>query len=39
MLLDIPGGAGKVPIGPTYLESEDEVRDPSGVTHALSRVS
>ena len=38
-VLDIPGGAGKVPIGPTYLESEDEVRDPSGVTHALSRVS
>jgi lysine 2,3-aminomutase len=36
-VLDIPGGAGKVPIGPTYLEGEDEVRDPSGVTHALGR--
>jgi lysine 2,3-aminomutase len=35
-VLDIPGGAGKVPIGPDYLEGEDHVRDPAGVSHALS---
>jgi lysine 2,3-aminomutase len=33
-VLDIPGGAGKVPIGPTYLRPRDgehyEVEDPSG---------
>ncbi len=33
-VLDIPGGAGKVPIGPTYLHPRDgehyEVEDPSG---------
>jgi lysine 2,3-aminomutase len=34
-VLDIPGGAGKVPIGPAYLDGEDEVRDPAGVTHAV----
>jgi lysine 2,3-aminomutase len=38
-VLDIPGGAGKVPIGPAYLEDEDEVRDPAGITHALSRTA
>ena len=34
-VLDIPGGHGKVPIGPTYLDG-DTVRDPWGGTHALS---
>jgi lysine 2,3-aminomutase len=34
-VLDIPGGAGKVPIGPAYLEGRDRVRDPLGVTHSL----
>jgi lysine 2,3-aminomutase len=29
-VLDIPGGHGKVPIGPDYLEPDDRVRDPSG---------
>ena len=36
-VLDIPGGAGKVPVGPGYLEGEDQVRDPRGITHALIR--
>ncbi len=30
-VLDIPGGHGKVPIGPGYLEPDGAVRDPSGV--------
>ena len=29
-VLDIPGGHGKVPIGPDYLEPDDRVRDPAG---------
>jgi len=29
-VLDIPGGYGKVPIGPDYLEPDDRVRDPTG---------
>ncbi len=33
-VLDIPGGHGKVPIGPDYLEG-DAVRDPWGGRHAL----
>jgi lysine 2,3-aminomutase len=36
-VLDIPGGHGKVPIGPDYLEGDDRVRDPLGVTHTLPR--
>jgi lysine 2,3-aminomutase len=32
-VLDIPGGAGKVPVGPSYL-GEGEVEDPWGVTSA-----
>jgi lysine 2,3-aminomutase len=37
-VLDIPGGHGKVPIGPTYLSDEDaegrrRVEDPSGAVH------
>jgi lysine 2,3-aminomutase len=35
-VLDIPGGHGKVPIGPDYLESDHRVRDPRGITHALA---
>ena len=34
-VLDIPGGYGKVPIGPDYLEGET-VRDPWGGRHALA---
>jgi lysine 2,3-aminomutase len=30
-VLDIPGGYGKVPIGPAYLETDGTVRDPTGV--------
>jgi lysine 2,3-aminomutase len=38
-VLDIPGGHGKVPIGPTYLHEKDSsgvyrVEDPSGHVHA-----
>jgi lysine 2,3-aminomutase len=32
-VLDIPGGAGKVPIGPGWVE-RDGIRDPSGRLHA-----
>jgi lysine 2,3-aminomutase len=32
-VLDIPGGYGKVPIGPDYLEPADQVRDPHGMMH------
>ena len=36
-VLDIPGGAGKVPLGPDYYDPRDHaVRDPSGATHALA---
>ena len=31
-VLDIPGGHGKVPVGPGYLEG-DEVEDPNGGRH------
>ena len=34
-VLDIPGGYGKVPIGPDYLEGAT-VRDPWGARHALA---
>ncbi len=34
-VLDIPGGHGKVPVGPTWLEAEG-VRDPAGRVHALA---
>ena len=34
-VLDIPGGHGKVPIGPDYLEPDDQVRDPTGTRHHL----
>lgn len=35
-VLDIPGGHGKVPIAPDYLEAEDHVRDPAGRRHRLA---
>ncbi|MGC8523711.1 MAG: lysine-2,3-aminomutase-like protein [Acidibrevibacterium sp.] len=35
-ILDIPGGFGKVPIGPEYLSGEDQVRDPWGKPHRLA---
>ncbi|HUB11026.1 MAG TPA: lysine-2,3-aminomutase-like protein [Acetobacteraceae bacterium] len=36
-VLDIAGGHGKVPIGPEYLGSEGQVRDPAGQSHQLAR--
>ena len=35
-VLDIPGGHGKVPIGPTYLDPDGTVRDPQGNSHMLA---
>ena len=32
-VLDIPGGHGKVPIGPDYLDVDGRVRDPWGARH------
>jgi lysine 2,3-aminomutase len=37
-VVDIPGGHGKVPVGPTYLE-EREVSDPNGQRHVYPPVS
>ena len=34
-ILDIPGGHGKVPIGPAYLEPDGHVRDPGGVDRGI----
>ena len=34
-VLDIPGGHGKVPIGPGYLDPDGAVRDPSGMPRAI----
>ena len=36
-VLDIPGGHGKVPIGPDYLDADGSVRDPGGVRHGPLR--
>ena len=36
-VLDIPGGHGKVPIGPDYLDADDSVRDPTGGRHVPLR--
>lgn len=35
-VLDIPGGYGKVPLGPDYLDADGGVRDPWGGRHALA---
>ena len=32
-VLDIPGGAGKVPVGPAYISEDGTVADPNGDTH------
>jgi lysine 2,3-aminomutase len=32
-VLDIPGGHGKVPVGPGYLADDGTIADPAGVTH------
>ncbi len=37
-VLDIPGGHGKVPIGPVFLEPDGSVRDPSGVQRSVASV-
>ena len=37
-VLDIPGGYGKVPLGPDYIAGAQQVRDPQGVTHRLDRL-
>jgi lysine 2,3-aminomutase len=34
-VLDIPGGFGKVPLGPDYLDPDGRVRDPDGRQHGL----
>ncbi len=34
-VLDIPGGFGKVPLGPEYLEADGQVRDPAGQRHRI----
>jgi lysine 2,3-aminomutase len=35
-VLDIPGGHGKVPIGPAYLGGDGTIRDPAGGVHVLA---
>ena len=35
-VLDIPGGHGKVPVGPGYLDGDSMIRDPWGESHALA---
>jgi lysine 2,3-aminomutase len=35
-VLDIPGGHGKVPLGPDYLKADGHVRDPWGASHRLA---
>ena len=35
-VLDIPGGHGKVPIGPDYLAPDDHVRDPRGTLRPMA---
>jgi lysine 2,3-aminomutase len=35
-VLDIPGGYGKVPIGPEFLQPDGSVRDSAGARHRLA---
>jgi lysine 2,3-aminomutase len=35
-VLDIPGGHGKVPIGPGFLDDDGSVRDPAGGRHRVT---
>lgn len=37
-VLDIPGGYGKVPLGPGYVDGPTTVRDPEGTSHVLDRL-
>ncbi|MCG4254704.1 lysine-2,3-aminomutase-like protein [Acetobacter senegalensis] len=37
-VLDIPGGYGKVPLGPDYVDGALQVRDPEGKAHTLARL-
>lgn len=37
-VLDIPGGYGKVPLGPDYVDGAFQVRDPEGRSHTLQRL-
>lgn len=37
-VLDIPGGYGKVPLGPDYVQGPKQVKDPKGTTHKLDRL-
>lgn len=37
-VLDIPGGYGKVPLGPDYILGPKQVRDPEGTVHNLDRL-
>ncbi|GAN67352.1 lysine-2,3-aminomutase-like protein [Acetobacter orleanensis] len=37
-VLDIPGGYGKVPLGPDYVDGALQVRDPEGRPHTLQRL-
>lgn len=37
-VLDIPGGYGKVPLGPDYVQGPKQVKDPKGATHKLDRL-
>jgi hypothetical protein len=34
-VLDIPGGTGKVPLNPGYLNGDDHIRDPQGTRPAI----
>lgn len=34
-VLDVPGGYGKVPVGPSYLQAKELVRDPWGGVHQV----
>jgi GAF domain-containing protein len=36
-VLDIPGGAGKVPVGPAYLADDGTVTDPGGRKHSYEQ--
>jgi lysine 2,3-aminomutase len=38
-VLDIPGGAGKVPLNPGYLDGAGHVHDPQGTRHRLAETS
>ncbi|MBR2123760.1 MAG: lysine-2,3-aminomutase-like protein [Acetobacter sp.] len=36
--LDIPGGYGKIPLGPNYIDGPLRVRDPSGRSHNMEQL-